>query len=300
MFQNLVGNEKVKEILSKTLKSNSVLHSYLFVGTEGIGKRLFAKEFAKAILCENKENKPCNACKSCVEFKNDNNPDFMIIEPDGNSIKIEQVRFLIQKISEKPISSEHKVYIINDSDKMTVEAQNSLLKTLEEPPEYACLILITSNESKLLNTIKSRCTKIFFNKIEDSKIEEYVRNNVTNDVTKSMIKASQGSIGKALKLQNFKEAYSNIEELVEQLDKKDLLYIMNKSEILTKEKENIYEILEYINVILYNTKEIRKLNCIKIVEETKKRLLSNSNFDMTIDNLLIKMWEEVNEKYSRG
>ena len=85
---------------------------------------------------------------------------------------------------------------------------------------------------------------------------------------------------------------------MENLDKKDLLYIMDKSEILNKEKENIYELLDYINVILYNTKDIKKLKCVKIVEETKNRLQSNSNFDMTIDNLLIKMWEEVNEKYS--
>ena len=200
MFQNLIGNEKVKDILSKTIQTNSILHSYLFVGIDGIGKSLFAKEFAKAILCENKENKPCDICKSCIEFKNDNNPDFMIINPDGNSIKIEQIRFLIQKISEKPISSNHKVYIINDSDKMTVEAQNSLLKTLEEPPQYACLILITSNESKLLNTIKSRCTKIFFNAIEDSKIEEYTKKYISKDLTKSMVKASQGSIRKSNKI----------------------------------------------------------------------------------------------------
>lgn len=75
---------------------------------------------------------------------------------------------------------------------------------------------------------------------------------------------------------------------------------MSKKEVFDKQKENIFEILEYINVLLYNTKEISKLNCIKIVEDTKKRLQSNSNFDMAIDNLLIKMWEEVNEKYNRS
>ena len=203
MFQNLIGNENVKNILSKTVETNSILHSYLFVGIEGIGKSLFAKEFAKAILCLSKEKKSCDECKSCIEFKNDNNPDFMIINPDGNSIKIEQIRFLIEKISEKPISSEHKVYIVNDSDKMTIEAQNSLLKTLEEPPEYAVLILITSNESKLLNTIKSRCTKIFFNKIEDAQMEKYIRQNISEDSTISIVEASQGSIRKSVKTEKF-------------------------------------------------------------------------------------------------
>lgn len=194
MFQNLIGNEKVKEILIKTIHTKSIIHSYLFTGIEGVGKSLFAREFAKAILCENEENTPCDKCKSCMQFENSNHPDFMIINPDGNSIKIEQIRFLIEKISEKPIISEYKVYIINDSDKMTMEAQNSLLKTLEEPPEYAVLILITSNESKLLNTIKSRCTKIFFNAIEDKKIEEYIKEHITKDVSISMVRAAQGSI----------------------------------------------------------------------------------------------------------
>ena len=179
MFENLVGNEKVKSLLSKTIETNSVLHSYLFEGIDGIGKSSFAKEFAKAVLCNNENIKPCHQCKSCNSFANDNHPDYMFIERDGNSIKIEQIRYLIQKISEKPIESSKKVYIIDNADTMTVEAQNSLLKTLEEPPEYVCLILIASNESKLLNTIKSRCTKIFFTPIEDEKIEKYIKENIS-------------------------------------------------------------------------------------------------------------------------
>ena len=106
--------------------------------------------------------------------------------------------------------------------------------------------------------------------------------------------------GKALSLKDFEQVYIELEDLAESLDKKDKLYVMNKSELFTKSKEDIFKILEYLNVILYNTKDIKKINCIEIVEETKRRLNSNSNFDMTIDNLLIKMWEEVNEKYSRG
>ena len=194
MFQDLIGNERVKDILEKTITENNILHSYLFIGIEGIGKSLFAKEFAKTVLCTSNDNKPCEKCKSCLEFKNDNNPDFMIINPDGNSIKIEQIRFLIQKIYEKPVSSDRKVYIINDCDKMTIEAQNSLLKTLEEPPKYATLILITSNESKLLGTIISRCTKIYFSPIEDGKILEYAKNNDLKDINSNIVLACNGSI----------------------------------------------------------------------------------------------------------
>ena len=298
-FENLIGNEKVKELLTKSINSNTILHSYLFVGIEGIGKSLFAKEFAKAILCL-EENKYCMKCTSCLEIENNNHPDFMQIEPDGNSVKIEQIRFLQQKIAEKPIISKNKVYIINNADSMTKEAQNSLLKTLEEPPEYAVIILIASNESNLLNTIKSRCTKIAFQTIENEKIERYIKENVSENVTKSMIDMCGGSIGKALKLKEGQEIYEELEKLVQNLDTKDLIDIMNNTELFSKSKDNIYEILDYLNIILYNTRSINKINCIKLVEEAKKRLQANSNFDMTIDNLLIKMWEEVNEKYNRS
>lgn len=118
MFENILGNDKIKETLINSVKNNRASHSYLFLGTEGIGKKLIAKEFAKMILCTD-ENKYCNKCKSCIEFDTNNNPDFRIIEPDGNSLKIEQIRKFQSKVAEKPIISNRKVYIINDADKMT-------------------------------------------------------------------------------------------------------------------------------------------------------------------------------------
>ncbi len=118
MFENIIGNEKIKETLTNSAKNNRTSHSYLFLGTEGIGKRLIAKEFAKMILCT-AEDKYCNKCKSCIEFDTSNNPDFMIIEPYGSSLKIEQIREFQSKVAEKPIISNKKVYIINDADKMT-------------------------------------------------------------------------------------------------------------------------------------------------------------------------------------
>lgn len=132
MFDKIIGNDKIKEMLYKSVKDKKTSHSYLFVGIEGIGKKEIAKEFAKMLLCIN-ENKYCNTCKSCIEFDSNNNPDFLYIEPDGNSVKIEQIRYIQRKIQEKPIISNKKVYIINDADRMTTEAQNCLLKTLEEP-----------------------------------------------------------------------------------------------------------------------------------------------------------------------
>ena len=129
MFDNILGNDKIKESLVNSIKNNKTSHSYLFVGTEGIGKMMIAKEFAKMILCTN-ENKYCNKCKSCIEFDSNNNPDFKIIEPDGNSLKIEQIREFQSKVAEKPIISNKKVYIINDSDKMTRRSSKLFIKNI--------------------------------------------------------------------------------------------------------------------------------------------------------------------------
>ena len=169
IFENIIGNEKNKELLKNIIDTNNIAHSYMFVGRESIGKFLFAKEFAKTILCTSEE-KGCNKCKSCIQFNTNNNPDFSILEPEGNSIKIDQIRELTKKVYEKPVVSRKKVYIINDSNYMTQEAQNGLLKTLEEPPEYVTIILITSNENSFLPTIKSRCTKISFDKLTDMEL----------------------------------------------------------------------------------------------------------------------------------
>ena len=289
-FNNIVGNENVKAFLDKTINENHILHSYLFSGIDGIGKTIFAREFARKILCLEKEENE--------KYNNHNHPDFYEIEPENNIIKIEQIRQMQEKILEKPITSIRKVYIIIDSDTMTKEAQNCLLKTLEEPPEYATIILTTANESKLLNTIKSRCMKVSFEPIEKLKIEEYLKNQMQIEI-EELISRSEGSIGKAIKLQEEKEIYEKIDELIEKIGNQDKIAALKQAKILYEQKEKIQEILEYMNVVLYNSKEKEKWNCIQYVEQTKKRLLASSNYDMCIDYLIMNMWEEINEKYSR-
>jgi DNA polymerase-3 subunit delta' len=302
MFENIIGNNNIKEVLEKSVKLQKTSHSYLFVGTEGIGKKLIAKEFTKMIMCLDEE-KYCDKCKSCIEFNTNNNPDYIFIEPDGNNIKIEQIRQMQTKVAEKPIISNKKVYIIDNVELMTVEAQNCLLKTLEEPPEYVTIILICKNENSILNTIKSRCTIIHFEKIENSDIKKYLEKNYEmNNIQDSLLDIFQGSIGKAIRLKDKVESYEKIEYMLKNINNKDIIEILELSEILYKSKDDIEEILEYINVILLNlSKEnIRYIRCIDIIEETKKRLKANSNYDMTIDNMLFSIWEEVNEKHCRS
>ena len=293
MFNKILGNEEIQNLLKQAIKNNRTSHSYLFVGTEGIGKKQIAKEFAKALLCLNND-KYCNTCKSCIEFDDNNNPDFVILEPDENSIKIEQIREIQRKVVEKPIISNQKVYIIDNSDKMTTEAQNCLLKTLEEPPKYITIILIGTNENAFLSTIKSRCTILRFKDIPQHKIEEYLDTQQIYFKDKRILKACGGSIGKALEIKDRQEEYESIHEFIENLAQENIIDIFQKTQILFNSKETIQDILQYINILLLEmAKENYKYSeCIEIVEDTKKRLQSNANYDMTIDNMLLKMKEK--------
>lgn len=296
MFENIFGNNSIKNILKQSIDSNKVSHSYLMIGVSGIGKKMIATEFAKGILCLS-EDKACNHCKSCIEFDSNNNPDFFCIEPEGNSIKIEQIRELQKKIQEKPIISEKKVYIIDQADLMTKEAQNCLLKTLEEPPEFVTIILVGTNENAFLTTIKSRCMILHFNPIEDLDIKKFLKSNYQmNNISQSMLEVFQGSIGKAILLRTKLEQYLELEKMIDKLDKVDLIELIEFADVLYKLKEEIYDMLDYINIILLKKakKDYIYTNCIKIVENTKKRLQQNANYDMCIDNLVFNIWEEVN------
>ncbi len=298
MFEDIIGNPKTKEILKGIIIANRVSHSYMFLGPEGIGKKLIAKDFAKAILClEKSKTIPiCNKCKSCIEISSSNNPDFIYIEPDDNKIKVDQIRTMQMKVAEKPIISHKKVYIINDADKMTNEAQNCLLKTLEEPPDYITIILIGSNEENFLTTIKSRCTKIYFDKMSNENMKSYILKNKLLDISDDLIDMADGSIKKLQEINNNKETYYLLKNIINNIDKCDIIEILNLASELYKSKETIYSILENINVILLKKarKNAKFAGCIKVVEETKRRLKANSNYDMCIDNLLFDMWREVN------
>ena len=295
MFDKIIGNDKIKEQLKQAVDLNKTSHSYLFLGKSGIGKKMIAKEFAKMILCQSEE-KYCSHCKSCIEFESDNNPDFQLIVPDGASIKIDQIRQMQKKLLEAPIISKNKVYIIDDADLMTVEAQNCLLKTLEEPPEFVTIILIGSKESNFLSTIKSRCTIIKFQTIEDEHIKKYLSQNYEiENISEDMLAIFGGSIGKAEYLKDKTELFSNIIEIIHSIKKIDLPDVLKKADIIYKSQDDKNDILEAMNVILYkmSKQDIRFLNCIDIVEDTKKRLNANANYNMSIDNMLFKIWEEM-------
>ncbi len=281
MFENIIGNEPIKKMLEQVITNNKISHSYMFLGISGIGKRMLAREFAIKVL---------------KVGDTENIPDLLYIEPDGNSIKIEQIREMQKRVQEKPIQASKKVYIIDEADKMTKEAQNCLLKTLEEPPEFVTIILIGTNENAFLTTIKSRCMILHFNRIKDEQLKKYLQENYNmQNITQNMLEMYQGSIGKAIYLKDKENIYQELEKISEQINTKDLIEIMKSAEILYKEKDEIYEMLDYINILLLKKakEDYRYTNCIQIVENTKKRLKQNANYDMSIDNMLFNICEEI-------
>ena len=291
-FGNLIGNEDIKILLNKSVVNNKVLHSYLFYGTEGIGKLKFAREFAKMILCTEKKGN-CNTCKSCIEFESENHPDFYEIKPEKDTIKIEQIRQMQAKVIEKPIISKNKVFLIDDADTLTKPAQNCLLKTLEEPPEYITIILVASNENNLLATIKSRCSKVFFHKIEDRLLYDFLKETYGyTDLTPKQVQSFQGSIKNALVFEEKKDTYTKLEKVFSNIEKYNYLDSINNLDVLYENKENINELLDYIQYLLYKKiKNSKYISYIEEIEKTKNRLKANSNFEMCIDNLLFKIWE---------
>jgi DNA polymerase-3 subunit delta' len=200
-FREIIGHEKPITILKNRIKYNKVGQAYLFAGKDGIGKKSVAIAFSKAINCKNLSNEqnPCNKCSACLTIEKGTNPDVDIISPVDSVIKIEKIRELKSNIFYQPIENKKKVYIIDEADKMTLEASNSLLKVLEEPPGYAVLVLITAFPDSILPTILSRCCKLSFKPLSNrQQLEILLRQkelNLDEKQLKEIIKLSYGSPG---------------------------------------------------------------------------------------------------------
>lgn len=280
MFENIVGHERQKEILTKSIKNDSISHAYLFLGQDGIGKFKFACEFAKKVLKTENLN---------------NNPDFKIIRKreDKKDIVVEQIRKeLIDDIYIVPATGERKVYIIDDAHQLNVAAQNTLLKTLEEPPKYITIILVASNSSSFLTTILSRVNQIPFEGITSGVLKNYLIDNFNMTLDDSIVEYVDGSIGKAINIinNNLIEKYKNIDELYKYIQNKDIIEAFKHSSNI---KFNDEDSLDYLEFVLYKK---NKYNCIKIIENAKNRLKFNGNYDIIIDSMLLRLIDNIEEE----
>ena len=287
-FKNIIGQEKAVDLLLKSLKEDKIFPSYIFMGADGVGKKYTAIEFAKAINCLNLSNdfEVCEKCSSCNKINKVCSPDLKIIEPIKGSIRIEQIRELRREINLKPFENRKKIYIIDHAEAMTLEASNCLLKTIEEPPDYAIMILICSKLDSVLPTIVSRCQLIKFKLIGYLEIMEVVLSNkveIEKDKAKLISKLAQGSISKALKLISDKEYFKRREKILDYLTlilpgKYNDNLFTNMEQILTemnKTEETLDIILFwYYDILLVKElgiqEYIKNIDKLKIIKEKSK------------------------------
>jgi DNA polymerase III subunit delta' len=200
-FDSIFGQQLPLRQLKGALAGGHVSHAYLFSGIEGIGKCSTALSFAKALNCGAHEDDFCDACRSCGKIERRVHPDFFYIEPDKNSIRIEQVRDLQKKIIFKPMEGAKKVVIIDQAEKLNLHAANCLLKTLEEPPDDTVIILVAHSAVTLLPTIVSRCQRIRFAPLSDSAVMDFLATRGARPEEARLAAAlAQGSLKRALAL----------------------------------------------------------------------------------------------------
>jgi len=274
MFEDILGNDDVKKYLINCIENKNFSHSYIFNGIKGIGKYTFAKDFAKCILED-------SMMQDCYE-----------LGPDGKSIKVAQIRELQNVINIKPTFSKKSVYIIDDVDLMTIEAQNSLLKTLEEPPEYAVIILIVHNERSILSTVKSRCVNIKFNKLSDKDIKKYFLKNDLNfeDKNINVFKVLDGSLNNIDLIKDDYDELLNLTVFVTNLKENRVINFFQEASVFYDNHDKIIRLLEYLNILLF---ENSYFQLIEIVEKTKNKILMNNNFEMCIDYMILNFIEEL-------
>jgi DNA polymerase III subunit delta' len=206
-FEGLKGQDSAVSHLKSSLKNNRISHAYIFSGPDGVGKRLAALSFAKALNCDSAgSGEPCDQCASCKKIDSSTHPDIFILKPEeeGASIKIEDIRALIKDVYLKPFEARKKVYIIESAEYMKHEAANALLKTLEEPPADSVIILLAENIKSLFHTIVSRCQVVKFFPLKLKEVEEILttKYSLSQADAHTLSHLSGGRLGEALK---FKE-----------------------------------------------------------------------------------------------
>ncbi|PKM49434.1 MAG: DNA polymerase III subunit delta' [Firmicutes bacterium HGW-Firmicutes-7] len=200
-FNEIVGHEEIIKHIKSSIKTDKVSHAYMFEGEEGIGKKCLANAFAKTLQCEEGKDEPCNSCSSCKSFDSQNHPDIKyVVATKKTGIGVDDIREqLNMDINIKPYRYRYKIYIIEEGDLVTPQAQNALLKTIEEPPGYGIIIIIAHNSSRFLPTVLSRCAILSLKPIEEEKIKSYLIEEEKLSQVKAHMYASlsRGNIGKA-------------------------------------------------------------------------------------------------------
>ncbi len=325
-FAQIIGQEHIKEHLQGAIGSRMVSHAYILQGEAGMGKKLLADTFAMTLLCESGETEPCMTCHSCKQALSGNHPDIRHLIPEKEGvIKVGEVREqIVNDVSIKPYSSPYKIYIVPNADTMNATAQNALLKTLEEPPEYVCILLLCKNAQLLLETIRSRCIQLNIRPLRDEQVKGYLMKNMQIPDYQAMICAAfaRGSIGRAkalLKNDDFEELRQETAHLLKNLPNMNILEMGDEIKKISGLSVGIVEFLDYLylwyrDILLCkatgNTENLLHLEdrqmiaaianrcsyegieqVLTKIEDTKAKVNTNVNPDMALEILLLTLKE---------
>jgi DNA polymerase-3 subunit delta' len=260
-FTDVIGQELPITILKNSIKNQRISHAYLFTGQQGAGKELTAAQFAKAVNCKEMQFDACEECISCRKFNSWNHPDIVEITPDGNYIKIDQIREMKKEVSYKPYESNWKVYIIKEAEKMNLQAANSLLRILEEPPEYIIIIILASRDDLLLATITSRCQIVKFRPLTVEEITDKLISDfgLNEKIARKRAILAGGSLDKAISFSEEEDVLVRREEIlnkVKNLVNLNLVEVFELVQQILDYKEEIHDVLKniitfYRDILLY-------------------------------------------------
>ena len=250
-FDSIIGHEDTIERLKQAAGSGKISHAYCIAGEAGVGKNHLARRFAMAIQCEKHTGDACMECPSCKKAMSGNHPDIIYIRHEkAGSIGVDEIREqLVNDIEIKPYESRFKIYIVPQAQLLTPQAQNAMLKTLEEPPEYGCIMLVTDNKDLLLPTISSRCSFINVEAISEEQIKKYLVEEMLVPENEARLQAAfaQGNIGKARMMASSPDFLEKLQECLRYLKKSKDLDSASRIELDKKialDKQGIYEYLD--------------------------------------------------------
>lgn len=323
-FYGILGNDMLKEHFKKAIESHKVSHAYILNGEEGMGRKSIANAFAMTLLCEKGQNEPCMVCHSCKQVMAGSHPDLIYVKhAKPGSIGVDDIREQINDtIMIRPYSSYYKIYIVDEAEKMTPQAQNALLKTIEEPPAYAIIILITTNQEAFLPTILSRCVQLKMKPLKDFTVKSYLTETMNIPEKEAEICAAfaRGNLGKAIHLadsEEFKELYHRVMTLIRNVETMDISMLLDCIREMKEQDYDMEEVLDllqlwYRDVLMYKvTKDMNLLifkdeykminemgqkadyagleQILTAVDTARTRLAANVNMELVMELLFLTM-----------
>ncbi|MDO4805221.1 MAG: DNA polymerase III subunit delta' [Lachnospiraceae bacterium] len=327
-FDAVVGHKDIIEHLQNSADSGKISHAYLFTGEPGSGKKLLATLFATLLECEKGRSNPCMKCPSCRKALSQNHPDIiMVTHEKPNTISVQEIRDqVVNTVDIKPYESRYKIYIIDEAEKMNPQAQNALLKTIEEPPAYAVIMLLANSPDALLATILSRCIRLNLKAVSDRKVREYLMREMHLPDYEAEVAAAfaQGNIGRAQEAaagDAFADMTGKTVEIVKGIHDMRIYEIVDTVKSLSEDKSRIDDFLDVLlmwfrDVLIYKATretdglvfrrelaEIRRQASVSsyegleeildAIETAKVRLRANVNFDLTLELLFLTIAENL-------